>query len=290
MSEKLLQFGGEPPLTGMAHLPDRRRADGGLDGALLLNAGIVHRIGPHRMNVKLARRLGAVGLASLRFDFPGLGDSPARAGADPASYEDQYAGDVVAAGDCLAAQLNIAGDAARFAAIGLCSGADNAYRAALRDPRIKKIILLDPYAYENPKARLERLAEKARDMDRWRRAASRFARRLGAAAADAPSPADAPAQDIRVEDDRLIAPPELFGADLQRLTTRGVEILILYTNYVEELLTRPAHFFDTFRDFDFGGRLTVEFDRDTDHTYTTLDAQDRLFARVERFLAGAHHG
>ncbi len=46
--------------------------------AVILNAGIVHRVGPNRMFVTLARRLAAAGTFVLRFDLSGIGDSETR--------------------------------------------------------------------------------------------------------------------------------------------------------------------------------------------------------------------
>jgi hypothetical protein len=42
---------------------------------VLLNAGAVHRQGPFRLYVHLARRLAALGFSCVRFDQPGIGDS-----------------------------------------------------------------------------------------------------------------------------------------------------------------------------------------------------------------------
>ena len=52
---------------------------------VLLNAGIVHRVGPNRMHVLLARALAAAGIPSLRFDMSGIGDSPEPTGGDDAT-------------------------------------------------------------------------------------------------------------------------------------------------------------------------------------------------------------
>jgi hypothetical protein len=41
----------------------------------MFNMGANHRIGPRRINVKLARVLAARGVSSLRFDLGGVGDS-----------------------------------------------------------------------------------------------------------------------------------------------------------------------------------------------------------------------
>src|SRR5262249_27402146 len=48
---------------------------------LFLNAGAVHRVGPNRMYVDLARSWAEHGLTSLRLDLSGLGDSPPAPGA-----------------------------------------------------------------------------------------------------------------------------------------------------------------------------------------------------------------
>ena len=41
----------------------------------LLNAGVIHRVGPHRLHVRLARALAAAGFPALRLDLSGIGDS-----------------------------------------------------------------------------------------------------------------------------------------------------------------------------------------------------------------------
>src|SRR5262249_3039481 len=44
-------------------------------GMLLVTSTFAYRVGPHRMNVRLARRLAASGIATLRIDIGGVGDS-----------------------------------------------------------------------------------------------------------------------------------------------------------------------------------------------------------------------
>ena len=44
---------------------------------VLFNAGLIHRMGPFRLHVHLARRLAEQGLDVFRFDMPRIGDAPA---------------------------------------------------------------------------------------------------------------------------------------------------------------------------------------------------------------------
>jgi hypothetical protein len=44
------------------------------------NAGMLHRVGPYRLHVRLARDLARMGFSSLRVDLADTGDSPLRPG------------------------------------------------------------------------------------------------------------------------------------------------------------------------------------------------------------------
>ena len=105
--------------------------------AVLLNAGSIRRIGPNRMWVEIARRWGAKGIATLRLDVRGIGDSDgdSRRFAEPSSY---YAAPVVpelrAVFDALGGNLVLS---------GLCSGGYWAFQAALEDDRVVAAFLLN---------------------------------------------------------------------------------------------------------------------------------------------------
>ncbi len=110
---------------------------------MLLNSGIIHRVGAHRLNVKLARHLAAQGFTVLRFDLAGLGDSSFAE--SRLAFEAQLVEDIRAA-------LNIlqnTTDAQRFIVGGICSGADNGYSIALADKRVIGTVMLDPYVLSN---------------------------------------------------------------------------------------------------------------------------------------------
>lgn len=62
-------------LFGIAHVPRNTTGYGFSIGVNILNPGIKSRVAPHRLNVKLARRLCEEGYLVLRFDPTGIGDS-----------------------------------------------------------------------------------------------------------------------------------------------------------------------------------------------------------------------
>ena len=80
MNQQVCNFGTDGHLFGILTTPDEEVRVEGAPIALILNAGIVHRIGPFRLNVDIARQLAELGFSTLRMDLSGLGDSGPRTG------------------------------------------------------------------------------------------------------------------------------------------------------------------------------------------------------------------
>jgi alpha-beta hydrolase superfamily lysophospholipase len=72
LTETSCQFGDHRQLVGVVSEPAtcERRI-----GFVLVNAGVVPKVGPFRLYVQLARRLAGAGIVTLRFDLGGIGDS-----------------------------------------------------------------------------------------------------------------------------------------------------------------------------------------------------------------------
>jgi pimeloyl-ACP methyl ester carboxylesterase len=165
--------------------PVRFGRDGMLVGVLCRPAGVPESdmallIGnssgnPHygyaRFAVALGRRLAGAGVASLRFDFAGLGDSVAAGDAPGHCFETDRSADIAAAIDALGAH-----GYRRFAIAGLCSGAYHALHGALADARIGTLLLVNlplfrwrvgdsvefyNHATENPARFLAKLADRS---------------------------------------------------------------------------------------------------------------------------------
>lgn len=75
--EKVISFRNKfnNKLFGILHEPDRDNLVGGKVGINLLAPGLKNRVAPHRLNVKIARKLCELGYYVLRFDPHGVGDS-----------------------------------------------------------------------------------------------------------------------------------------------------------------------------------------------------------------------
>ena len=108
---------------------------------LFLNAGAVRHTGPNRMWVEAARRWGKRGVASLRLDLPGIGESDGdETLGTEGLYQERMVEQIQIAIDSLRSRLGVR----RFVAVGLCAGAFWAFHAAVRSPAIGGAILLNP--------------------------------------------------------------------------------------------------------------------------------------------------
>ena len=72
--EKAIRMGDDSSLVGIVTGPAPGTDDQGKPAFVMLNSGILHRVGSCRLNVRMARALSAHGFTSLRFDFSGVGD------------------------------------------------------------------------------------------------------------------------------------------------------------------------------------------------------------------------
>jgi hypothetical protein len=132
-----LKFGPENRLFGMLCRPERGSTE---EMVLIPSGGREPSFGAARQNVVLARKLAQIGIASFRFDFAGLGDSLGPPGSERVfshAFTDRTA-DMRAALDAMEA-LGFS----RFAVHGLCLGAFHALHAAIVDPRLSSLVLIN---------------------------------------------------------------------------------------------------------------------------------------------------
>jgi uncharacterized protein len=124
-------------LLGIASLPAGGVCRSGT-AVVVVVGGAQYRVGSHRQFVLLARALAAAGHAALRFDLPGMGDSPGEA----LPFE--------ATGPHIGAAIDTAmalEGVQRVVLWGLCDGASACllHAAGERDPRLAGLVLLNPW-------------------------------------------------------------------------------------------------------------------------------------------------
>jgi alpha-beta hydrolase superfamily lysophospholipase len=147
-------------------------------GILLLNAGAIHRIGPNRLYVTLARRWAALGHAVLRMDVSGIGESlPAPGRPENVVYTDDASDDVSRGLSFLRRQPGVT----EVHALGLCSGGYNAFKAAVAGVPLDGVLLINPltffYKAGQPLADAEdkvigeatRYGRRLRDVEAWKK-------------------------------------------------------------------------------------------------------------------------
>ncbi|MDX2055556.1 MAG: alpha/beta hydrolase [Polyangiaceae bacterium] len=285
MLERACSFGRETRknLMGVLTLPigDKRREV----ALIFVNAGVLHRVGPYRLYVELARRLASVGFATLRFDLSGLGDSELPV--DDLNELERAVVDVQAAMDYLQQQYSFD----RFVLLGLCSGADDALSSAVADARVVGAVLLDGFGFRTagfyrrhylaralqPKKVLAFLSRQVKNATSL--AALKALQHPGKGAASAGSPAGA-ALDIF---DRQFPPASVVAGHLSRLAKRGAKLLFIYSGG-SGYFNHERQFAEMFPAPELAQCADVHFLGPADHTYTVLADRESLVCHIEAWL------
>ncbi len=288
-TERVHAFGDDGALVGVVTLPAgaHRTTTEARPFVVLLNAGLVHRVGPFGMGVQLARALAGRGFRVLRFDQAGLGDSGARPGVLP--IEAQVLADARAAMDSLAASYG----ARQFVVGGLCSGALNAHRICLADPRVVAMWMLDGYAYPTRRYYQHLLVRRLRNPASWgllsrriyaharaRVVALRGATRGGGGADPAPSAHGDGRQAIFYQD----WPPITDARrELEQMLARGVQMLFVYTGGWSSFVD-PRQFDEMFPRLGRREQINVTYYPRADHSYLALDDRRAMLRDVGDFV------
>ena len=133
--EEAVQFGPEGGLFGIHCRPKASTST----AVIILNTGLNPHVGWARLGVRFARRWAENGIASLRLDVAGIGDSRAKPERKELPlYDEDLIGDVSAAISLMQAQ-----GYSRIVLFGACSGAWLAFHTELCDPRPAGAILVN---------------------------------------------------------------------------------------------------------------------------------------------------
>ena len=267
MREEAVSFGDGAALVGVITGPDGPRLQVQSAGVILLNQGMIHRVGPNRIYVKLARRLAAEGLTVLRFDFSGIGDSPPGSTDVPSDLRTVV--ETRAAMDCLSELRGCD----RFILMGICSGAVNSINTAAQDPRVSGVVQINPQFFSRE---LSSYVE-ARRGQYWRALLANPRRWYR------PLTGQANYRMLRtrlrglfVRGKQASAAATKVASEFGELTERGVSLLLVYSardwglQYFEIM---KGGAIDALVE---SGELRVEMMHGADHTFTPLRSQAQL--------------
>lgn len=286
MNEEAVTFGSGRSLIGVVTDPPAETTNPLRHGVVLLNPGLVHRVGPGRIYVKIARALAARGFVVLRFDFSGIGDSGVRH--DRLPFEKSAVDETREAIDFLRRARGIE----HVSLLGGCSGAVISLRTADCDPRVGQAVLInfpvDEDEDEEPDARRERV-KRSKAHYYWNFALLRPAswRKLATGKADY-------REIIRVlgsQARRLLslagksqANHTQFATMLARLAGRGVSLTFVCSAGDPALGTLLEAGGNRLKQLRRQGSVAVDIIPRSDHTFSSLADQGKLLDAVVRHV------
>ncbi len=298
MKEKAVQFGKYKTLIGVLTEPDSP-PENARPAVVLSNAGLIHRIGPNRVYVKLARTLAKQGFRVLRFDLSGIGDSLPRP--DHMPVEQFSIDDVVQAMDFLSATCG----SQRFVLMGHCSGAYHSFRTAVLDPRTVGVVMMNPDGGETEWVDYDRKRKQAcfytnyyskkalLDPKRWQRfftgqisyrsvfhnifqnvligrisgIAFRIRRRY-------------------VKQKSTQADGELFSVEaiIKKMFHINTQVMLIYSENATSLERAQTGMGKELKQLIATGKLRLTVIPGADHIFSTLASQDNLLAEIKQWM------
>ena len=279
MIEKAIVLGPDRSLVGVWTEPRHPVPGDGPPAVIIINSGIVHHVGIWRLHVRTARALAKRGVSCLRFDLSGIGDSE--------NPRDAIALDELARRDVDAAihYVRETRGVGRVVMMGLCSGAWDGLGAAIRNPNVAGVAAIDMIAdLRTWKYFAVHFGKRSLRWESWKNTFSgkngwipglvhRVLRR------------GAPARDTEEEygvglGARPVMPKAHFGELLSGLLGRGVEMLFVYSNGIEEAYNHRSQFAEALPEIAAHPSLATDFFPLADHTFCQPDQQQALIARV----------
>jgi pimeloyl-ACP methyl ester carboxylesterase len=272
MIERSHVFGKENRLVGICTEPSLQERKPQAPAFLLLNAGIIHRVGPFRFYVDLARLLAKNGYTTLRFDLSGIGDS--LPGKDNRPEHDRVMGDIAHAMDMLEAKKGIK----KFVLCGLCWGADISHDCAVIDSRVVGAVLLDTYGFPTIGFYLRDRVFPLLLLANWDNGIRKKLHSLFIKTVRSPKKTGLSIYN------RQFPPQEKVIAEIKGLISRNVKLLYIYSGGVPVYYNYGNQFRDMFRGVNFHGCVESAYFKDADHLFSQLNARNRMFNCIIQFM------
>lgn len=248
------------PLEGKSAAPQK--------AVILISAGLLPMSGPFRLYTNLARRLAMNGILALRFDLGGIGESRSLQTALPLGA--RTAQEISSAINYLLERY----PSVQYLTLGgLCSGAEDAFRASCDDSRVTGVLLIDPFAYRTPGWG-------------WRHSLHRFIRRLMRATGFY-QPVPLRSSYASLEGRRIVTyhymTYEESSQILGKLLDRNTSIHFIYTSSMREYFNHKDQLAKMFPGIPFRDSVKLDLFLTLDHTQVLENDQDML---IKAIIAG----
>ena len=287
MTEEVVTFGCSQSLVGILTNPPLTTLGKLSPGIIILGAGMVHRVGPNRLSVKISRVLGQLGFTTLRFDFSGIGDSFVRK--DNLPYHKSVILEAQEAMNFVQSAKGIQ----HFILLGICTGSNHSIMVAREDPRVRGIFLINVVGGFDlgAKAELKDYAGKRKAIqliwkdkifnsrDWYRCLTGQISYK------NLKNLLSFQAINSLFGQKRLRPNTERFFGTLDQLTQKGVTVQfalsgtdLQFKNYFDGLIK------DRFSNGQFAGKVFSEVLVHPDQTFTSLSSQPQLFQVIQNFV------
>ncbi len=274
--EEPFQFGQGGRLFGILTQPNKQaRNTQELPVFVFLNSGLIHRAGPRRLYVRIARELAQIGFTSLRVDLAGKGDSFSRSHLTTEQSLTEDYEDIISVLEAHQSQFQLI-------AFGLCSGADDVIRIVPRDPRIVGMVLLDPVCGRDKGFQRRDIIRKFTQLARYQRKLKKIANRLVTPGLDQEQPFNS----FGVRD---FPTHEQMRMAFQSIHQRQGRVFSLFTSYAEGYYNQRGQMgrvleLDAYQDY-----CIEHFWPGASHTYSLELHRARLIEGIRVWAAGFIH-
>lgn len=267
-TDQAVIFGKHQNLVGVWSEPIAHKTSDPEIAVIMVTAGMIHHSGPFRMHVELARQLSRQGVASLRFDLSGIGESLG-VGADGSSL-DRAANEIGQAIDYLTEHFGIK----EVILFGLCSGADDSIHTATIDARVRGVIAMDGCGYRTRKFYWHRIMQhylpRTLKLEKWINLARRFSHERD----DVPQSLKF-GDDIREFPSRLVAESQLI-----ELTKRETRMHFIYTGGVGDYYNHESQFKSMFPKLADSPEISHRYFGHMDHVAFLAEDRSKLTRHV----------
>ena len=271
MRERSFRYGENSRGLGMMTLPELTAT---APVVVMLNAGLLHREEPYRLNVLASRRLAEIGYICVRADLSGKGDSPPRPGL---INRESVALDWEYIKKALLQQFG----PRNLIIMGLCSGADNGIKIAAQDTAVRGLVLMDAVSMQDLFFTLRAWRDKAMNPDNWINLPQKLARRIRRLFPETENPFSNPTvlrDEPTAQDMRLC---------FSNLVTHNGRILAFFTSHALERYNQQGQFARALGMPGLGDICEEHFWPHVQHLYPVQTHRDQLLETIRAW--GSKH-